>query len=86
MALEVTRYDTGTIDVLKSDEYATVSVMDGSITTVTNNGLYLIKATSDCRVRCKAGIANATGGRTWDAGEKEVRYLLADTVIAADAL
>ena len=86
MALEVTRYETGTMDVLKDDEYATVTVADGATTTLISNGLYLIKATSGCRVRCKAGITNATGGRTWDAGEKEVRYLLAGTVVAAGAI
>lgn len=85
MTVEVTRYDVGSIDVLGPDNADTVTIADGDTETLTENGLYLIKATSACVVRCKAGITDATGGRNWAEGEKEVRYLLADTVVAVDA-
>ena len=85
MAIELTRYDVGSRDVLGEDNDATVSVADGATSTLTQDGLYLIKATTACTVRCKAGIADATGGRSFDAGQFETRYLRSGVVVACDA-
>lgn len=85
MAVEVTRYNFGARDVLGPDDDDTVSVADGNTTALSQDGAYLIKAITACTVRCKAGISDATGGRSWAAGDREVRYLRSGTVIAVDA-
>lgn len=62
------------------------AIANGAKVTVPAKGLYWIGATSDCRVRCGPGLANATGGRTWSYGYEQVFYLSAGDVIACDAL
>lgn len=86
MPIEITRYDITSRDVLIEDEDDTITVANGATHELSNAGFYLLKATGDCRVRCKSGITDATGGRTFYDGDKETRVLRAGVVVACDAL
>jgi hypothetical protein len=63
---------------------ACFTVENATIHTVTVAGLYWLQATSACKVRCSAGIANATGGRIWPTDREQIFMLSPGDVIACD--
>lgn len=95
MAIEMTyhggrpREGSGALlDALPAQVGAAAAVASGSVSAaLTSDGLYRIRASADCRVRCGDGtLTNAAGGEVWGAGSVEVRYLAAGSKIAVGAL